>query len=254
MLRAMVAGLLSVAALVPPASAQGERSMDRGDWRRGGAERPRMPDDRQQRSEQPRPERPRPEGQRQAEWGEVRAPLPPRPDADRGTPRRWDRGAAPTADGAWRSARRDRDLAPPVAPQGQWRADRAEPRRRVGGIDRPPPPAAVWRSQRDDRGWDPDWRREPRYDWGRYRDTRRSAFRLPRYYAPYGWDRGYRRFGVGARLAPMLFAQSYWIDDPWSYRLPDADDPYRWVRYYDDALLVDLDSGAVVDVIHGIFE
>ena len=29
--------------------------------------------------------------------------------------------------------------------------------------------------------------------------------------------------------------------------------PYRWVRYYDDVLLVDIYSGEVVDVIHDFF-
>ena len=29
--------------------------------------------------------------------------------------------------------------------------------------------------------------------------------------------------------------------------------PYRWVRYYDDALLVDIYSGEVVDVIYDFF-
>jgi Ni/Co efflux regulator RcnB len=55
------------------------------------------------------------------------------------------------------------------------------------------------------------------------------------------------------RIAPVLFAQSYWIADPWAYRLPDPYGPYRWVRYYDDALLVDVYTGQVVDVIYDIF-
>ena len=45
----------------------------------------------------------------------------------------------------------------------------------------------------------------------------------------------------------------YWIGDPYSYRLPEAYGPYRWVRYYNDALLVDLRSGFVVDTVYGIF-
>ena len=140
----------------------------------------------------------------------------------------------------------------PPAPGAGWHSDRAEPRRRYDG--RPASPAAsVWRSARDQR-WDRDWRRQPRYDWNRYRDERRSAFRLPRYYAPYGWNGGYRRFGIGVGLAPMLYTPRYWIYDPYAYRLPEAEEPYRWVRYYGDALLVDIEDGTVVDVIHGIFE
>lgn len=101
--------------------------------------------------------------------------------------------------------------------------------------------------------WNRDWRRESRYDWNRYRGANRAAFHLPRYYAPYGWNQGYRRFSIGFSLSPVLFARNYWIDDPWSYRLPEVYGPYQWVRYYNDALLVDTYSGEVVDVIYGIF-
>lgn len=107
---------------------------------------------------------------------------------------------------------------------------------------------------RDDRaGWNRDWRRDRRYDWSGWRAGNRNAFRLPRYYAPYGWNQGYQRFGIGMMLSSALFAQSYWINDPYSYRLPEADGDYRWVRYYNDALLVDTYSGEVVDVINDIF-
>jgi hypothetical protein len=111
-----------------------------------------------------------------------------------------------------------------------------------------------WNNGRDDRGgWNRDWRRDSRYDWNRWRSSNRNAFHLPRYYAPYGWNSGYRSFGVGAVLSSLLFAQDYWIADPWSYRLPQVDGSYRWVRYYNDALLVDVYSGEVVDVVNGIF-
>ncbi|WBH16441.1 RcnB family protein [Sphingomonas radiodurans] len=102
-------------------------------------------------------------------------------------------------------------------------------------------------------GWNRDWRRDSRYDWNRFRVSNRSAFQLPRYYAPYGWNQGYQRFGIGAVLSASLFSQNYWIDDPWSYRLPDAGDDLRWVRYYNDAILVDVYTGETVDVIHDIF-
>jgi len=61
------------------------------------------------------------------------------------------------------------------------------------------------------------------------------------------------RFSVGIFLNSLLFSDSYWIDDPWSYRLPPAYGTLRWVRYYDDALLVDIRDGYVVDVIHDFF-
>ena len=101
------------------------------------------------------------------------------------------------------------------------------------------------------RDWSRDWRRDNRYDWSGYRNSHRSIYRLGRYYDPYGW--GYRRFAVGYSLRPYYYRSRYWLDDPWMYRLPPAYGPYRWVRYYDDALLVDIHSGFVVDVIHNFF-
>lgn len=320
MLKAMVAGLLSMTALVPPALAQDGRSMDRGQWRPGRAERPALPPEAAPRpapaAETTRPPEPAPrrwarEGapERRDAGGrgrdERRTDGPPRPPMPNGDwrserppaprdDRRLDGGFRPAApDGDWRSGRapephddRRVDGVPRArAPDGDWRSERPLPSRgdwrsgrepqarrddwRAPARDRvwssdpgrrgherraaPRPPATVWRVD-SNRQWDRGWRREPQYDWNRYRNERRSVFRLPRYYAPYGWDRGYRRFGVGIAIAPMLYTPRYWIYDPYAYRLPDAEEPYRWVRYYDDALLVDIEDGTVVDVIHGIFE
>ncbi len=101
--------------------------------------------------------------------------------------------------------------------------------------------------------WNRGWRNDNRYAWSNYRASNRGAYRLPRYYAPSGWGSGYRRFGVGFSLNSILYNQNYWIQDPYTYRLPEAYGPYRWVRYYNDALLVDLDSGRVVDTVYDIF-
>jgi len=80
-----------------------------------------------------------------------------------------------------------------------------------------------------------------------------SKLRLPSYRAPYGWNRSYSRFSIGIYLDSILFEQDYWIDDPWTYRLPPVYGPLRWVRYYDDALLIDIRDGYVVDVIYDFF-
>ena len=99
--------------------------------------------------------------------------------------------------------------------------------------------------------WSGQWRGDNRYDWRRHRDRHRSIFRIGRYYDPYGW--GYRRFSIGFSIGSGYYGSNYWLDDPWAYRLPPAYGPYRWVRYYDDALLVNIYSGQVVDVIHNFF-
>ena len=105
----------------------------------------------------------------------------------------------------------------------------------------------------DYRRWDNrGWRNDNRYDWYRYRASNRSLFRLGRYYAPYrGYS--YSRLGIGFRLESLFYSSRYWINDPWQYRLPDVYGPYRWIRYYNDALMVDIYSGEVVDSINNFF-
>ena len=100
--------------------------------------------------------------------------------------------------------------------------------------------------------WNRGWRSNNRYDWRNYRNNNRDLYRFGRYNAPYrSWS--YRRLGIGFSLAPLFYGSSYWINDPFNYRLPDAYGPYRWVRYYDDALLVNIYTGEVVDVTYDIF-
>jgi Ni/Co efflux regulator RcnB len=68
-----------------------------------------------------------------------------------------------------------------------------------------------------------------------------------------GCSRNYSRISVGFSLGSGYYGSRYWINDPWRYRLPAAYGSYRWVRYYDDVLLVDLRNGRVVDVIRDFF-
>jgi len=99
--------------------------------------------------------------------------------------------------------------------------------------------------------WSRDWRNNSHYNWYSYRSRYGSLYRLGRYNDPYGY--GYRRFSIGYNLWPSYYGSSNWLNDPWQYRLPPAYGPYRWVRYYDDALLVNIYDGQVVDVIHNFF-
>lgn len=100
--------------------------------------------------------------------------------------------------------------------------------------------------------WDRDWRRDQRYDWQRYRARYGDRYRYA-YHAPRGWGYGYSRFAIGISIWSGLYSSQYWINDPYYYRLPPAHGSLRWVRYYDDALLVDIRSGYVVDVIYDFF-
>lgn len=199
-----------------------------------------------------RPAQARPNGNWHAQAGGSHyGDRPDHNDGNRGqrTDGQWSRGQQ--TDGQWNRDRgNDRG--------GSWNRDGRNDRNGNWNRDRGNDHGGNW--NRGDRGWrgdqgrfDHNWRRNDRYDWRDYRVRNRSAFHLPRYYAPYGWDYGYRRFGIGFRLDSILFGSNYWISDPYYYRLPPAYGPYRWVRYYNDALLVDIDTGEVVDVVYDIF-
>jgi hypothetical protein len=121
----------------------------------------------------------------------------------------------------------------------------------VLGTEPPPPSTASILKARPERQWSTNWRHDRRYNWWDWRRRNRSLFNLGLYYDPFGWD--YFRYGVGWRLWPSYYRRSFWLNDPWMYRLPPAYGPYRWVRYWDDALLVNVYTGNVVDVIHNFF-
>jgi len=206
---------------------------------------------------QRRAERPQP-----GDFGPDRGPPPPQrdragDDGPRFRDERPDRGPRPDRDGPRPDDRRpdERRPGPGWGNVGRGNVGRIDDGRGWDErrFDDRGPGARDWRGGQRGGAWDRRWRDDDRYDWNRYRTVNRGAYRLPHYYAPSGWGRGYRRFGVGAPLSPVLFGRSYWIGDPYAYRLPEAYGPYRWVRYYDDALLVDLRSGMVIDSVYGIF-
>lgn len=100
--------------------------------------------------------------------------------------------------------------------------------------------------------WSNNWRRDNRYNWYGYRNANRSLFSIGAYYSPYRNYR-YSRLSSGFYLDSLFYGNSYWINDPWQYRLPAAYGPYRWIRYYDDALLVNIYTGQVEDVVYDFF-
>jgi len=131
---------------------------------------------------------------------------------------------------------------------GQWNDRRDGDRRWDGRRDG----QRRWDGDRRYREWSSRWRNDRRYDWQRYRNSHRHIYRVGRYHAPYRWH-NYQRFSIGFLLEPLFFSSRYWIGDPWHYRLPPAYPGTRWVRYYNDVLLVDVYTGEVVDVIYDFF-
>jgi hypothetical protein len=212
------------------------------DWSNGGAVNRPEPAFRNQAPQVQVQQAPRAEAVPQQQQWQANRSYSARGDADRAyAPRTqgWDgqRWSGQTSGQNWDRDRTDR----------RWDGNRVETRRWDGGNRE----VRRWDGDRSG-GWNRDWRRDNRYNWQSYRSGHREIYNLGRYRSPYNnWS--YRRLGIGFYLQPLFFSQSYWIDDPWMYRLPEAYGPYRWVRYYDDALLVDVYSGEVVDVLYDVF-
>lgn len=107
-----------------------------------------------------------------------------------------------------------------------------------------------WRNERHGGRWNNYWRNDRRWNWRAMRNRDRDRFHLPAYHAPHGYR--YHRFYRGNRLARFLFASQFWFDAN-EFGLPPAYGPYRWVRYYNDALLVNIYTGEIEDVIPNFF-
>lgn len=86
-------------------------------------------------------------------------------------------------------------------------------------------------------------------DWRQWREGHRDLYARGRWQAPFR----YQAFGRGARIDPRYYGPRYVIANPGRYRLPAARGPMRWVRHYDDALLVDQRRGVVIDVIRRFY-
>ena len=86
-------------------------------------------------------------------------------------------------------------------------------------------------------------------DWQRYRTTNRNLYRRGNWRAPFR----YRSFAVGGRITPAYFGSAYAIRDPWRYRLPRAPGYARWIRHYNDVILVDYRRGRVLRVLRNFY-
>ena len=155
------------------------------------------------------------------------------------------------------------------------RDDRRDERRDDRRVDRradhsPPPPRHV--SPRDPgphRGSAPGWRddrgRQWRYsrDWYDHYRADRWRFDQGRWYARdrysigiYVFPRGYslRSWQRGQWLPGAYYAERRWhLAEYWRFALYDPPYAAGWVRVGDDALLVDLRSGEVLDVVYRMF-
>ena len=103
-----------------------------------------------------------------------------------------------------------------------------------------------YRGAVNDRRADRNWGRD---DWRGWRDRNRAVYARGNWRAPFR----YNSFRPGVRIAPTYFGQRYWINDPYRYRLPAIRGPQRWVRHYDDVILVDTRRGVVLNVLRNFY-
>jgi len=143
----------------------------------------------------------------------------------------------------WRDGRRDNGR--------DWRDNRRGDNRQWRD-NRRGPQVAYNQGFRDGRNWDRGWRNDRRYNWLGFRQSNRVIFAPGPYFAPFS-GHFYRPVGIGFFLDPLFFQPRFFLNDPWAFRLPSAGNRFRWVRYYDDVLLVDIFTGEVVDAIENFF-
>lgn len=99
------------------------------------------------------------------------------------------------------------------------------------------------RELREDRR---DYRRD---EWRDYRRGHRNLYARGNWRAPFA----YQSFRPGITIRSGYYAPRYVIADPWRYRLPRPAYNQRWVRHYDDVLLINIRTGRVVNVVRGFY-
>lgn len=139
------------------------------------------------------------------------------------------------------------------------RQDIRQERRDVNRAYRSGDPREIRQEQRELRGARQEYREDRRdavrdnnwgrNDWRQYRNTNRDVYR------GYGWrsENRYQSFRPGIRIGVGYYSPRYYINDYSRYRLPRPGYNQRWVRHYNDVLLIDTRRGIVIDVIRNLY-
>ena len=103
-----------------------------------------------------------------------------------------------------------------------------------------------YRDDRRDALRDGNWGRN---DWRQYRYTNRDLYRGGNWRSDYR----YQAFRPGLRIGVGYYSPRYYVNDYARYRLPRPGYNQRWVRHYNDVLLIDTRRGIVIDVIRNLY-
>jgi Ni/Co efflux regulator RcnB len=133
------------------------------------------------------------------------------------------------------------------------RQDIREERRDLDRAYRSGDPRAI-RDERDDyrdarREYREDRRDYGYNDWQSHRRYNRDIYRGGNWHSDYR----YRAFNPGVTLGFGYYQPRYQMNDYNRYRLPNPGWNRRWVRHYNDVLLVDVRSGRVIDVYRNFY-
>jgi Ni/Co efflux regulator RcnB len=135
----------------------------------------------------------------------------------------------------------------------------AEPQRQQGGAVHRPAPPHPGETHPGPRGYDRvaephGWNTRPaNFDRGAYQHNFQAArrFSIGPYHRPGGWVA--HRWAFGQILPRGYFAASYLIADYWLFALEVPPAGYEWVRDDTDALLVNTDTGEILQVEYDVF-
>ncbi len=86
-----------------------------------------------------------------------------------------------------------------------------------------------------------------RHNWNAERRYRAYGYVWPR-----AWN--YRRWAYGERLPVIYWPRQYWLTSYWNYGLFNPPYGYVWVRYRNDAVLLDVETGEILSVVYDLFE
>ena len=75
--------------------------------------------------------------------------------------------------------------------------------------------------------------------------------RIGPYHGPDNWE--YRRWRFGEVLPQVFWGDQYWLGDYWLFGLDVPPVGYEWVRYGPDAILVNITTGEIAQVVYGVF-
>ena len=123
----------------------------------------------------------------------------------------------------------------------------------MGGGQRgePHPGPRGYQRPNEPQGWN---QRPSTVDRGAYQHNFQAsrAYRVGPYHPPEGWRN--QRWAYGQILPRAYWGSQYYIGDYWLFGLEVPPGGYEWVRSGDDALLIDSNTGEILQVEYNVFE